>query len=564
MDGKRIKASFAAFWRELSARPGRRGLGEKSEYCAWAETINPLRGLTEQKARDIFDDARRGIYADLTWLYQEIEAADPTLLACTERRESVVGASDWKIVACNPERTRGYDQMLADDQAAFLREAYGRADDSLSEVAEHLERGFFRGFAHARPVYGEGDATLEGFELYDPWNFAYDRLSGQWWWNPDATSLYSDNMTPVPEGELVSVVRQRHIDYPALLIFIRAALGEKKYGVWLERYGIPPVTVIMPPEAAKGDEQAYFDAAQKLAAAGYGAVPNGTTVSYATEARGVNPFLEFLRHQQELVVLMATGGTLTSLASPTGIGSGASDAQMAVWREIVRRDIRVSARAINRTVTPRLLARRFPGRPALAMFEFDPDPAPTAKEAFADAAAAKSAGYLVEQSQLEEASGYKLAPDPAQQVAAQPQMAQTWPGGYPAAQNKAGNPDCAVAKPLQNARSGEDDKRDGHENKTRQNASDAVLAKLGKSLAADLSPVADRVAALLALPEAGRPDAAAKLMADLPGLLPADPQMAAVLEEAVAEAFAGAVAGTGDYVQKRKITATERNKPQPL
>lgn len=54
-----------------------------------------------------------------------------------------------------------------------------------------------------------------------------------------------------------------------------------------------------------------------------------------------------------------------------------------------------------------------------------------------------------------------------------------------------------------------------------------------------MSPAAERVAALLEMPEAERAAAAAALLEDLPGLLPDDPQMAAILAEAMAGAFAG-------------------------
>jgi len=54
---------------------------------------------------------------------------------------------------------------------------------------------------------------------------------------------------------------------------------------------------------------------------------------------------------------------------------------------------------------------RFRGYPRLAMFEFDPDPAPTAEQAFKDAEAARRGGYRIAQKELEDASGYSLIPD---------------------------------------------------------------------------------------------------------------------------------------------------------
>ena len=406
---RRFSFSDPTTWFQASRGSKQAGLYGKSDYGVWAETVNPLRGLTASAAADIFDRARRGVYAQLAWLYQEIEAADPTLFICTERREACTGAADWRVVTCNPDRTQGWDDKLAEDQQSYLSYAFGMAGDEIGALAEHLERGFFRGYAHARPVY-EGGGVV-GFEPYDQWNFARDPATGEWWWNPDASYVANENFTPVPPGELITVERSRHIDYPALAVFIRAALGEKKYGIFIERYGIPPVTIIMPEFADKTEEAAYMKAAQDLAKAGSGALPFGSQVNYATEARGANPFTEFLRHQQELVVMMATGGILTTLAAPDS-GALAGGAHENTWRSVVARDIRTSGRAINRTVTRRLLADRFPGRPMLAMFEFDPEPKPTATAVFEDAGKAKLAGYLVAQDDLEKRSGYKLVADP--------------------------------------------------------------------------------------------------------------------------------------------------------
>lgn len=96
-----------------------------------------------------------------------------------------------------------------------------------------------------------------------------------------------------------------------------------------------------------------------------------------------------------------------------------------------------------------------------------------------------------------------------------------------------------VANPLQNARRGADGKTCTLNAQTRQNASDAVLRDLTQSLAADLSPVAERVAALIAIEDPAERQAQAQaLIAKLPDLLPDDPEMAAIMETEIAEAFA--------------------------
>jgi phage gp29-like protein len=399
----------------------------KSETAIWHEATNPLRGLTVDRAIALYDNARRGCYADLTWLYQEIEAADPTLMVCTERRAAGVEEIDW---LCRPKSAKRlgktFDQVLADEQAAFLEAAYGACPDLLDGI-EHLATAFFRGFAHCVPRYAAGGRALASLETLDAWNFCRNRATGEWLWNPDARGWATvDNFRPIPPTELASLVRTRHIDYPALTIYIRAALGERLWGKFIERYGVPPVMIVMPEFAEKSDEATYMAAAQRVASGGSGALPNGATVTYATEARGTNPFTEYLKHQQELVVLLATGGLATSLSMPAGLGEGASGQHGSTWRTIVRRDSRFIAAALNARVSADLLAAQYPGRPVLAEFAFQVDPPATAAEVFDAGTKAVGAGYRIAQADLESKSGYKLetfsGPAPATAVAANKEL----------------------------------------------------------------------------------------------------------------------------------------------
>lgn len=473
---------------------------KKSEAEAMLSLVNPLAGMTERGLQNVFDTARRGCYARLQWIYNEIEAADPTLLTVAERRESAAGDCDFRITSPEGRRADGFDAALAADQRAVLEYAYGRVERSLPALSEHLCGARFRGFAHARPIFDGG--RLAGFETLDQWNFCRDTATGRWWWNPSASDGAPDAVE-IPAGELVSLVAKRHIDYPALAIYIRLALGERKYGVWLERYGIPPVTIIMPEFADTTDQDKYFEAADRMSRAGGGALPFGSQVSYANEARGANPFDLFLRHQQEQIVIMATGGTLTTLASPTGIGGGASGAQENVWRSITRRDVRAAGDAIDAALSARILAPLFPGRPVLARFEFATEERPTAAAVFEEAGMARAAGYTVSQAELEEETGWKLTP-------------------Y----------DAAAAATVQNTRPGTALNKAGGETATDPDAA---------ALAADLKPLAERLAAALELPDA-------EMLAELEAIRTAAPDLfrkmdesglfTAELEEKLARAFA--------------------------
>lgn len=429
---------------------------EKSAEALQLERMNPLRGVDEWRLGQIFDDARDGIYADLAFLYNEIEGVEPALHTCCEARESASSECGWLVRTADAAKTRGFDQSLAEDQRDALLEEFGAVDDDLAELAGHLVSAFFRGAAHALPLWN-ADGSLAGFKKLDLWNFAFDRKTGIWYWNADA-SRDEGTFQPIPPGALVSlaVSSSRHVDHAALPIFIRSALGTKRYGVWLDRFGIPPVAVIMPPNAEKGEQANYMDLARKFARGGNGILPNGSAVSYGTEARAVCPFPDFIRFQQEQIYMIGIGRVQSGANDAANLGGNAAGVVEAGFTRLVRRDARRIARAINDTVTAKVLQRLFPGKPVLAQFAWDTEKKRTSREVLEDAGYAKTAGLAIDIDQVSELTGYKLAQ--ADQV--QPEVSPP-PGGLNSEtplqnagnrlQNAAENPDGQGHPPAEDA-----------------------------------------------------------------------------------------------------------------
>ena len=561
---------------------------EKSAEALELERINPLRGVDEWRLGQIFDDARDGIYADLAWLYNEIEGVEPALVACCDMRESAASECGWLVKTADKARTRGFDQKLAEDQRAALLAEFGAVEDDLAELAGHLVSAFFRGAAHSLPLWNE-DGTLAGFRHLDLWNFAFDRKTGIWYWNADA-SRDEQTFQPIPPGELVTlaVSSSRHVDHAALPIFIRAALGAKRYGVWLDRFGIPPVAVIMPPNAERGEQQNYMDLARKFARGGNGILPNGSSVTYGTEARAVCPFQDFIRFQQQQIYMVGIGRVQSGDNQGENLGGNAAGVVESGFRRLVRRDARRIARAINDAVTVKVLERIFPGKPVLAQFAWDTEVKRTSREVLEDAGYAKTAGLAIDIDQVQELTGYKLAqaavsgPDGSgmsldqlsqliyplkaagytiqkQQLEkatqlkldqVQPEVSPP-PGGLNAQtplqndenrlQNAPHDPDGQGHPPgqppsqianLRGSATGGKSPAEGAEN------AEAVL----KAFASDTTPAAKAVQELL---KDFSKESCEKFLADLPKLMPDDPVTATVLADAMAEAMAEAVEGEG-------------------
>ena len=374
----------------------------RSAATTWLERVNPLQGLTITQAKNIFDVARAHGSPLLQKIYEEIELTDPVLMTCVERRQSALAGLGWRAVA----NASAADDAKAEEQRKAL-EAFANGIENLDEAIEHLDLAFFRGYSVCQPIW-EG-IRVRRVNLLNSWNFLRgdaDRLM----WNPECTLDPKGCEEITPAARVVQLKRRRAIDWPALSIYIRKYVGERDWGRFLERYGIPPVDVIMAPNATDEQRQEYLDCAEAAKNGSSVAYPSGTSISRAETSRGQDPFTAFIEHQEKLIVLMATGGTLTSLAQ-ADTGSLAGGAQMDVWEQIVQRDGVVISAALNRDLFIPFLREAFPGEPVMAHFEIGKEDEPSATEAADLAGKLKVAGWRVDQSQLEEQTGLKLERD---------------------------------------------------------------------------------------------------------------------------------------------------------
>lgn len=485
--------------------------------AAWLEKFNPLAGMSIRDLQNVFDAARGGDTQRLHWIFQEIEAVNPTLSVCVDRRASAMANFQWRIA----EKATA-DSSLAAEQKDAAERFFG-AIENLSELFEHLDLAFFRGFAHAQPIW-ETEGSVRHISLVDSWRFV--RRDGSWLYNPKCTGFTSD-CVDCADARLVTVVRRRPIDYPALGVHVRDAVGNRDWGRFLERHALPKPAVTMHPGATEKDRADYLAAAVAVENGQVSVWPNGASLTdFAGGSRGTDPFMNFIEHQEETIVRLATGGTLGSIAQ-AGSGTLAGGAQQDVWESIVARDSSVIASAIDRALLRRFLDFAFPGKPVAVGFGFDFTKPPTPKEVFDTAAAARTAGWIIDREELEEQTGYTLTPAP--------EAAQNTP------QDPLFNPETPRL-PLRNAATAFKTPKSAFKTARKDldaqgavsagNASEGVLEAFCK----DGSKAAQEVLKLLEDPTAEK---AAELIERLPSLLPEDPALAAVIAEAMAEEFKG-------------------------
>ncbi len=376
----------------------------------WRDANNPLRGLTMPRAVALMEQAQRGINADLQWLYGAetgIEATDPDLMVIIERTLAGVADCEWEV-ALIPEDSAGFDKILADEQAAFLRESYAQCDN-LDDALEHLVMARFRGYSHLQPWIA-ADWSLDHLEPLPQWNMVRNGTRQDWAWNPNANqagyaSMLDENrLTP---DDYILLVSKRPVNRIGLIKYVRSTTAEKDWDGYVEIYGIPGVFIIMPEKVPEGREEEYAEKAEEAAEAGSGALPHDSDVKTLSEARGTQPFQMRLEWLQKQLVLAGTGGLLTMLTE-AGSGTLAGGAHTSAWDQIIRRTARSVSKPLHQQYDRRALAARFPGRPAQAYFNLRARQEKDVGKVVENITKLAAAGFIVPDDQAKKETGYDV------------------------------------------------------------------------------------------------------------------------------------------------------------
>lgn len=372
----------------------------------WRAQFNPLRGLTIAQLVAMLEAAERGNYARLQWLYRFVEKRNSTLRAVLQRRQASMTRLDWDIrvrdvnLAANP-------RTLAARQAAVLRDAYERIEN-LREAVTFLALAEFRGYAHLERHFDRQGRTV------------WLKPVPQWFWarlGPDAPWQYNAMARPGlpmpgdPELDPAKFIYRENdspIDEIAVIAHVRQSLSQKDWDGFVEVYGLPPLFLELPPDIPAEREAEYQAQAEAIIGDARGTVPHGTQIhTVDSGARGQNPFAEHLKYQDELIVLAATGGKLTTLTE-AGSGTLAGGAHQRAFDDITEAEAALISEVFQRQFDKPLLAKLFPGQPQLAYFELAAtrslDPADVINQALILA----KAGYEIDPAELSEKTGYRL------------------------------------------------------------------------------------------------------------------------------------------------------------
>jgi phage gp29-like protein len=373
----------------------------------WRAQFNPLRGLTIAQLVTMLEAAERGNYARLQWLYRFVEKRNSTLRAVLQRRQASMTRLDWDIRLRDTNAVTANPRTLAARQAAVLRDAYERIGN-LREAVTFLALADFRGYAHLERHFDSRGRTI-ALAPVPQWFWARLGPDAPWQYNAEARPGLPMPGDPVLDPErFIYRENDSPIDEIAVIAHVRQSLSQKDWDGFVETYGLPPLFLELPPDIPAEREAEYQAQAEAIIGDARGTVPHGTQIhTVDSGARGQNPFAEHLRYQDEMIVLAATGGKLTTLAE-SGTGTLAGGAHQKAFDDITEAEAALISEVFQQQFDRPLLGKTFPGEPQLAYFEMAATRSLDPGDVIAQAFTLARAGYEIDPAELSEKTGYRL------------------------------------------------------------------------------------------------------------------------------------------------------------
>lgn len=378
--------------------------------------INPIRGLTPPLLASMFDDALRGIHADLQWTYSFLERREPMLRAVKERRLAALGRCTWSVEVDEKAHEDAGMESMADAQKTELEDLIAGIAN-LTEATKFLSLATFRGFSHLERVFK--DRRLVRLEPVEQWYWCQQYPSLDWLYN--AGALATQRGEPINLDRFVIRQVEDPINEAIAIEFLRKKAGQGDWDSFNETFGIPNIFGESPENA----DQSWFDRNQttleRIISGGRGFLPPGCKINISEIANGSGAqFENRLKYSDTMIVVAATGGKLTMLSDSTGIGKGPSEQHADVFDEIVASEAEDIAEVMQRTIGKKRLDMAFPGQPHLAYLSLS-NPAMRVSLPGAQAVStAKSAGFSIDPEIASEAIGMPVEEGEESDEVAQP------------------------------------------------------------------------------------------------------------------------------------------------
>ncbi len=321
---------------------------------------HPTRGLTPARLAAILANAEQGDLIDQLDLYEDMEEKDAHIFIELSKRKRVLQGLNWTI---EPPRNAIPQEEKTTEQVEEWFEDLDNSEDTIFDMADAIGKGFSN---------QELDWQREG-------KFLLPRIShrpARWFTvdedNRDKLLLRTDGT----QGEALWPFKWiTHIHKAKSGYIARAGLHRvlawpflfKNYSVrdlaeFLEIYGIPARLGTYPSGASDREKATLLQAVVSIGHNAAGIIPEGMMMEFKEAAKGASdPYQAMIAWCESSESKAILGGTLTTNAQNTGLGSNLGDIHNEVRHDLRDSDARQIAGTLTRDLVWPMVALNLPG-----------------------------------------------------------------------------------------------------------------------------------------------------------------------------------------------------------
>jgi len=321
---------------------------------------HPSRGLTPARLATLLSAAEQGDLVGQLDLYEDMEEKDAHIFTELSKRKRVLQGLDWRIA---PPRNASAQEERASEQVREWFEAIDNFEDIIFDMADAIGKGF----------------SCQEIEWVREERYLLPRLS----WRParwfSVDPRQRDNLllrTADGQGEAlwpfkwVAHIHKAKSGYLARSGLLRVLAWPylfKNYSVrdlaeFLEIYGIPVRLGTYPSGASEKDKLTLLRAVTSIGHNAAGIMPEGMLMEFKEAAKGASdPFMAMIQWCEASQSKAILGGTLTTSAQSTGLGSNLGEVHNEVRHDLRDSDARQIAGTLTRDLVWPMVALNIPG-----------------------------------------------------------------------------------------------------------------------------------------------------------------------------------------------------------
>lgn len=377
-------------------------LGDQSRSLSYTP---PLDFLNVSTVRNCMNEALRGAYAQVQWIWEQLEPADAVLASCVEKRDTALKKLPWRVV--KKQGLSDLEDAIADAQLRTARD-FCNAITNMDEAIAAFGQASFRHFKRIQMVDTSRDLILQ---VTDNWNWSRDGYGGDWQWNPRATfGTARAEEVPVPEWTILTRVCPRPIDQVAMMLCLDRKNAKAQWMTCNGRYGTPPFFVVMPEGTDEDTKELYLKMAMQCISNSCGTLPPGADIkAVSVPSSTPDMFQRLIDLSTQELVLRSTNGMMTMLTAPgAGTNTETGSTHEDGFDDLAAAEGKDIAGILNRGMIRPIIEQWHPGQDIYVELEIKHPEASDTLSSVSNITQLAGAGYRTSDEQVKELTGYEV------------------------------------------------------------------------------------------------------------------------------------------------------------